>query len=163
MPCRTTVFGCWGCGRPWEALRYEPIAYDPPATAYYCERCDVYTKKTQAPGLIAVAKRYPTLTRYGFGPYRHEDPERLTETDADIFTRVCGWLQGMTALKHPNRRATSYGLKHLAEAAIGDYVANGVFIAAAVHCGFALERIPGSPNVYFNIAQRDLARANLAV
>jgi hypothetical protein len=45
MPCRTTLVGCWGCGRPWESLRYEPLAYDQTDTAYYCERCDVYSKK----------------------------------------------------------------------------------------------------------------------
>ena len=45
MPCRTTVFGCWGCGRPWENLCYEPLAYDTTDTAYYCAWCDVYSKK----------------------------------------------------------------------------------------------------------------------
>ena len=158
---KVTIKGCWSCGQPWNGLRCKPLASDPIDTAYYCEQCDVFTRKTHAPGLITVAERYPTLTRYGFYPYRDKDQARLTETDADIFTRVCGWLRGMSALKHPNRRVTSYGLKHLVEAALGDYVANGVFIAAAVHCGFALERIPGSPNVYFNIAQRDLVRRTL--
>ena len=48
MGCRTTLVGCWGCGRPWTALRWEPLAYAPTGTGFYCEACDVYTMPLRA-------------------------------------------------------------------------------------------------------------------
>lgn len=58
----------------------------------------------------------------------------------------------------PVRRISSYGYKHQAErlqqerGAPSHYIANGMFIAAALDLGFEIRRIPGSPNVYLNIA-----------
>lgn len=54
----------------------------------------------------------------------------------------------------------SYGWKHAAESkkgGIGEYVANGEFIAAAIRCGYRTEPcVPGSLNVYFNMRARRL-------
>ena len=42
--------GCWGCGTPWTALRYEPVVSPPPSPqpwAWYCVRCEVSTTKQE--------------------------------------------------------------------------------------------------------------------
>src|SRR5215471_1018738 len=59
MVCRTTVDGCWGCGSPWERLHFEPLAYDTTDTGYYCERCDVYSKKIPPDVLAAMTPSTP--------------------------------------------------------------------------------------------------------
>ena len=78
-----------------------------------------FTHSTAAADLLAITGQYPALGRYGFGQRagRRLD-DALSEADTNTFLRVCAWLQGMTALKHPNRNTTSYGLQHAAEAAI---------------------------------------------
>ena len=116
---------------------------------------------TAAADLLAITARYPSLGRYGFTTrgMRAHPKDVLSDADAETFLRVCAWLHGMTALKHCNRHTTSYVLKHAAEDAIHSYVPNGVFIAAALHCGFTITRIAHSPNCYCNISQRDLQRA----
>jgi len=42
----------------------------------------------------------------------------------------------------------------MAEQEIG-YITNGVFIAAAIHCGFDV-KFDGSPNVMINISEKSL-------
>jgi hypothetical protein len=60
--------------------------------------------------------------------------------------------------KSMNRKRSSYGLKHDAERAAGDYVANGMLIAVALAMGFSAERThAGSPNAYFNISSKEAA------
>lgn len=52
-----------------------------------------------------------------------------------------------------NRARSSCGLKHDTERISGDYVANGIMIAAAM--GFSAERThSGSPNAHFNISSK---------
>ena len=41
---KQTIFGCWGCGRPWPALVYEPLVFAPTLMGYYCAHCDVYSQ-----------------------------------------------------------------------------------------------------------------------
>jgi hypothetical protein len=68
--------------------------------------------------------------------------------------RVHDWLlANITPIKTPTRG--SYGLKHVAERALGDYVANGELIAAALMAGY-----PMRPdfNPLFGMSQRDLKR-----
>ena len=57
MVCRTTLNGCWGCGRRWEDLRYEPLVYDPTDTGYYCKSCDVYSTKGTIEAFTAWSRR----------------------------------------------------------------------------------------------------------
>jgi len=56
----------------------------------------------------------------------------------------------------------SYGLKHLAESSIGQYVTNGQLIAAALIAGYPM-REAGGPNPLFGVRKRDLDRAGVAV
>ena len=96
-------------------------------------------------GVISIA---PLLTQYGFYP----GPSILD--DEEICTAVCEFLEPAVRIKTINRNAHSYMLKHLAEAKIGRYVANGQFICAAIHLDFRWKYIDDSPNAVFGISQR---------
>ncbi len=115
--------------------------------------------------IAEVMRQIPGLTAYGVGPYhawlklpgdqfeaKVEAERKKLLGSAAICTKVCDWL-----LLHRPAKAvadsphTSYELKHAAQAAIGDDVSNGQFIAAAVHCAIPYRLIPDSPNVRFGI------------
>jgi len=118
-----------------------------------------------------IVAQYPELTNFGFGVF---DQHRLSPAERDEqflrnrsamfeerslveFLRARAWLQGQGKRQTINRWGTSYGLKHVAEHDIG-YVTNGMFIAAAVSAGFAIERARRgwrlSPNAWMNISTR---------
>jgi hypothetical protein len=71
------------------------------------------------------------------------------------FAGACVLLEGMEKIKAINRRYSSYGLKHLFEKKTG-YIPNGIFIAAAIHCGFRYKAYGNSPNPCFNISNASL-------
>ena len=52
-----------------------------------------------------------------------------------------------------NKNASSYGLKHLFEDYIGEYVSNGDLIVAMLTCGYRYERSKETPNCFFNVSQ----------
>jgi hypothetical protein len=122
--------------------------------------------------LEAVMAQFPDLNYFGMGVFepRTKTPEeRAKELQAgrvdmlehvDMFDAVCEWLRNMPALQNVNLRRTSYGLKHLAERSLGSYVANGIFIAAALHCGYPYRRIENSPNMSFGISEKALKTAD---
>lgn len=81
--------------------------------------------------------------------------EMLSQHSVDEFIRAAEFLSKFGRRKSVNRKRTSYGLKHDAERAAGDYVANGMMIAAALAMGFSAERThSGSPNAHFNISSK---------
>ena len=81
--------------------------------------------------------------------------EMLGEHGIDEFIRAAKFLSKFGQRKSMNRKRSSYGLKHDSERAEGDYVSNGMLIAAALAMGFSAERThAGSPNAYFNISSR---------
>ena len=80
----------------------------------------------------------------------------------DECTKSCWWLERIEPTQTIRRRWNSYGIKHIAERDIG-YVSDGMFIAAAIHSGFAYERMPSSCSVYFNMSERSLNAAMNAV
>jgi hypothetical protein len=115
-----------------------------------------------------VLEREPQLGDFGFGVYapRRKTPEEraaeLRRDREDIreprslaqFMAARGWLRQFSKIKAFNPRGSSYGLKHVAEDAIG-YVTNGCFIGAAIAEGFTVCRTdPGSPNAWFNISTK---------
>jgi hypothetical protein len=116
-----------------------------------------------------VMKVVPELTSHGIGIYDDgrgktaaERKEQWARDKAELLgsaaicTKVVEWLTRFTPTKTINRQRSSYGLKHIAEAALGEYVGNGQFIAAAIYAGFEYVIHPGYPNVYFNISERSL-------
>lgn len=113
-------------------------------------------------------EKCPELTAFGFGvfnekylptaqrdaEFRKEREEMFAPRSLEQFERACDWLSGQRRTKQVNPRAgTSYGLKHKMEDAAG-YVTNGMFIAAAIACGFKVARAFGSPNAFLNISTK---------
>jgi hypothetical protein len=89
--------------------------------------------------------------------------EMLGEHGVDEFIRAVDFLSKFGQRKSMNRKRSSYGLKHDAERAAGDYVANGMMIAAALAMGFSAERThAGSPNAYFNISSKKTSASDRA-
>jgi hypothetical protein len=83
----------------------------------------------------------------------------LEAAHVEQFVRAVKYLEMLEKSKTVSRKRTSYGYKHDAErfheaAAPGEdyYPANGMFIVAALHLGFAIKRDGESPNAFINIA-----------
>lgn len=114
--------------------------------------------------IAAVMSRVPMLNDFGVGIgisgiNEDGDIEHLRESllnSSSQCTKICEWLRGKQKRKSVNKSMSSYGLKHLVEDAIGEYVTNGQFIAAAIHSGFTYKLIPDSPNVYFGISEKSI-------
>ncbi|SEN29958.1 hypothetical protein SAMN05216404_103303 [Nitrosospira multiformis] len=122
----------------------------------------------------AVMEKVPDLTNFGIGIYGRGKGMSSTEykkkfleerknllDNVEMFVMVCNWLMSKQKIKTINQKHSSYGLKHIAQQQIGEYVTNGVFIAATVHCGFIYKRIPDSPNVKIGIGERSLKSVEL--
>ncbi|EMI4157302.1 hypothetical protein V6432_004271 [Vibrio parahaemolyticus] len=116
----------------------------------------------------AVIDLVPELTDFGVGIYDNgrglDKVQRKVEFDknqsllldsSESFDKAVIWLKQVEKIKSFNSHRSSYGLKHLAEKEIG-YITNGVFIAAAIHCGFKYKINPNSPNVQFNMSEKSL-------
>lgn len=112
----------------------------------------------------------PGLNDFGIGVFnqRRKKPEErekeLAEGKAqlldsvDACNKVCEWLASIDKIATINHRHSSYGLKHVAEEDIG-YVTNGVFITAAIYCGYKFRVTPGSPNVEFGMSEKSIKAA----
>jgi hypothetical protein len=87
----------------------------------------------------------PTLGHYGF-----KVPAAVEPFDQDSIARVREWLAGAPKVRTWGRY--SYGLKHVAEAALGQYVANGDFIAACILSGYIVRQEPRSANAWIGIS-----------
>jgi hypothetical protein len=93
--------------------------------------------------LAKVLKEHPTLTLQGFdSPMRPGfDADRANLSAAqDQFDRALAWLKMLPRRKVVNDRiGGSYHLKHICEGAMGNYVANGALIAAALALGLPVK------------------------
>ncbi len=65
---------------------------------------------------------------------------------------VVEWLRKNTVKQSRFSRSTSYGLKHAAERDLG-YVTNGVFIAAALLCGYKIEKGAYKPRLNLRLTE----------
>lgn len=117
----------------------------------------------------------PALSRFGYRASRDRDEtieeaetrfqtsraEMLDDQAVGEFIRAVEFLSKFARRKTINRKRGSYGMKHDAERSTGDYVANGMLIAAALGMGFlAVPTHFGSPNAYFNISSKSGIRAS---
>lgn len=75
----------------------------------------------------------PNLSKYGF------DLADPVPFDRESIARVRGFLSSAPKIRSPNGWY-SYGLKHVVEEAIGQYVANGECIAACILSGFVVKQ-----------------------
>lgn len=126
---------------------------------------------TERRALRAAMDFEPTLTRYGLGVFeaarktrqqREHDLQQgraqlLTPDALEEFIRAVEFMSYFPKRQGLNTKATSYGLKHQAEAFhlsrdAESYVSNGALIAAAIHLGFNIGQ--SGPNAYFNLGSR---------
>jgi hypothetical protein len=113
--------------------------------------------------------REPELSRFGYRASRDRNEtfeeadarfqksraEMLDDGAAEEFLRAYAFLAKFGRRKTINSKMGSYGLKHDAERSMGDYVANGILIAAALAMGYSAVRTHvGSPNAHFNISSK---------
>jgi hypothetical protein len=120
--------------------------------------------------IAAVLEREPELSSFGFGKFRPSDDlfalraDALTEDSCQEFEKALAWLAQLKPTASLNRNATSYSYKHEVERWFettyqgNSYVANGMFIAAALHLGLRVKRAEyegrGTPNAYVNLPQK---------
>jgi len=112
--------------------------------------------------ILRAIRVLPGLTDYGNGipgwvPIRQRkkklkmEKSRLLASE-ERFESACQWLQGIDKTEVINTINSSYYLKHIAERRIGGHLSNGVFIAAAIDCGFTF-KISNGVNAMFNMDQ----------
>lgn len=112
----------------------------------------------------------PELNRNGFGAgaYGRSLEERRADarawrvelrSRAERVDEVRQWLvDNIDPRQTINPDVGSYGLKHTAERILGEYVANGELIAAAIIAGYPYRREGGgSPNARFGMSSRSVA------
>jgi hypothetical protein len=118
--------------------------------------------------LAEVMQQHPLLGRFGIGAFSPttktpeqrraeiaEGREQLASSEATVL-RIVAWLRdNITPIKTPT--TGSYGMKHVAERAMGTYITNGEFIAAALMLGYTHRY--NTPNVLFGMSAKDVARA----
>ncbi|MGY8662437.1 hypothetical protein Q3C01_08720 [Bradyrhizobium sp. UFLA05-109] len=110
---------------------------------------DCLTRSLAKLGVRRAMDMEPDLSWFGYRPSRDRD-ETAKEADARFqtsraemlddqaiaeFLRAVEFLSKYPRRKTINRKRGSYGLKHDAERATGNYVANGMLIAAALAMG----------------------------
>jgi hypothetical protein len=107
--------------------------------------------------LAAVMAAHPLLTPHGYrigrasGTYAQQRAELMRE-GARLFVPVCQWVRSeLHHIRTINNGRSSYTLKHICENAIGEYVSNGLLIAAMLACGFAWAS-NGTPNLFFSVS-----------
>jgi hypothetical protein len=116
-----------------------------------------------------VLDREPHLSTNGFGLPQYgrktlaERQEEFRgyrdhlERAAVRVVEVHQWLrENIRPIKTPGQG--SYGMKHVVENALGQYVSNGELIAAALMAGYPMGKIHG-PNTDFGMSKRDVDRA----
>ncbi|HEY5230871.1 MAG TPA: hypothetical protein VIJ11_08280, partial [Galbitalea sp.] len=111
----------------------------------------------------------PQLNQFGFGPgaFAQSAQERRENfarwrielrASGEHVEEIRQWLErNVEPRRTINSYAGSYGLKHIAEQALGEYVANGELIAAAIIAGYPYRReADGSPNARFGMSERSI-------
>ncbi|MFF4424724.1 hypothetical protein ACFY04_28780 [Streptomyces sp. NPDC001549] len=129
----------------------------------------VARRQITSPTLVEVMQQHPLLSRFGIGVYDPlrktteqrkaelaADRERLAEDEAMVMETTAWLRENITPIKTPT--ASSYYVKHVMERTTRTYVANGVFIAAALIAGYPFKY--EQPNVLFGMSRRDLKRMN---
>jgi hypothetical protein len=131
-------------------------------------------------GVVMIA--YPQLTHFGFGVYGErclsveawqaevaKNRESMFSEGAICeFELACEYLLQLDTIKTPNRKHSSYGLKHeaeryhrrrrFAERKGEAYVSNGMLLTAAYHLGMKVVRVAwDSPNAFLNISSRSVS------
>lgn len=84
--------------------------------------------------------------------------ELLTPDSVSRIDTTCAWIEVNFRLgDYINHKSTSYGMKHVAEPAIG-YITNGQFIVAMLLCEYRMGK-PVAYNPHFNVRHDSVKRA----
>lgn len=123
---------------------------------------------TQEDLLNAMAKE-PALTYFGLGvydqhkkskdEYEREFIQKREQLEGSLhqFQLCCEWLSLCQPRQTINTKiGSSYRLKHVVEAYYGEYIANGVFIAAVIHMGIPYKSHGDSPNIHVALSSKHL-------
>ncbi len=129
--------------------------------------------------IASVRAEYPDLSANGWRYYSRSitadqfeawRDEMTTDDCVGQFVRAQEFLRICNTRKACDRKATSYGRKHLAERwhrsndpRENPYVSNGMFIAAAIVQGVPIVRIPGSPNCFFGLSRRSISQIDRGI
>ena len=117
--------------------------------------------------LKQVQEQYPHLSKTGFEDWHPMKPagvwikryamrDSLTSDDGEEqFAAAVRWLQARRPRKTVNPKASSYGIKHIAENSEGRYISNGALIAAALAIGLTVAQIFGTPNARIGVSLED--------
>lgn len=98
--------------------------------------------------LILQQNEWLTMTGYG-GSGREELSNAVSP-----FVSACEWIDHyMRKAPEINRQRTSYGIKHICEREVDQYISNGVMIAAFLACDYLWERDGRSFNLMFNASE----------
>lgn len=87
------------------------------------------------------------LGRFGYGT------EPFLASDEEHIVRVAQHLRTMQLTKRVNKKHSSYFWKHVVEKQMGEYLPNGVFIAAAKMAKLQVEPHPDGMNAYVSISE----------
>jgi hypothetical protein len=107
--------------------------------------------------LNEVMARLPDLTIDGLdGMRRHDFAVRRAELTSPAaqkaFELAREWFERVPTRKSVNRDFSSYMVKHGIQQWAGDYIGNGIAIAAAASCGVAFARAPSGINAFIAVA-----------
>lgn len=102
--------------------------------------------------MVDVLRNHPTIGERGYdgdGNYQN------LLSNYEVFERCCLTLRSIDKSKKVGTKHSSYGLKHVLEEIIGDYVSNGAAICALIDCGYNITVGTSKRNVLFNMYERD--------
>ena len=119
----------------------------------------------------AVLELHPRLTTGGYLPRTEPDKmsfahfrDFMSDETAAQFEAACRFIDAAGTTQNVSKKSPySYHMKHVAERWAETYIANGVFIAAALHMGAPVLPDGGrSPNASIGLSKMGIARlANL--
>jgi hypothetical protein len=108
----------------------------------------------------SVMERFPDLTIDGLDGDKRPDfdarrADLLSPVALTTFQTARTWLELVPKRMKPNRRCSSYAVKHVIEKWTGQYVDNGSMIAAAVALDIEIARCPSGINAWLGIGARN--------
>ena len=86
--------------------------------------------------------------------------EQFKQKDAEFQQKVFEWAESrLVKMKTKHTCVTSYGLKHICEKTIGQYVSNDDMKAAMILCGFT-SYDKNKLNQFYNVTKRSVKAAH---
>ena len=118
----------------------------------------MYDRSQYMKTLQEIKKEHPQLTANGWTYYSRIDRKEIGSGDIlnhpKEFQAVCDFLdKNIKPTQTINTDGSSYHYKHVVESYIDHYISNGLFIAAALACGFKMKYWSG-PNCCFATSKK---------